>query len=252
VIDQRISDDLAIVARTSRARPTSLDTTLAAVATQDAPRGFGVAAGYVHAMRVARASAGIVALATVGVLLLYLRFWHDDELGYLDRMIHMPILGLALCVIGAVSTTHVIAARFAMSAKAPDPARLAKVSIAASIGGATAFCVFFGMASVLGGSDAVILVMVPGGEWHTAAAVATIVIAKAGIRSRRWMLPVGLVLLVGTIAVGFVIGLRGGETPAPESVAVRTALTATGTIALFLVITTIVLRLHEHDDQYAS
>jgi hypothetical protein len=251
--DEQITDDLAIVARTSRARPIALETTLANVtanpASQRAPS--GLAASYIYATRVARMSAGIAAAVSIAALVIYLGFVHGEGTGMLDSLAHMPKPWTALCVLGLVSTTHVVAARIAMSMTPRDPAALTNHSVAATLGGAMMVGLFFGMAAVHGADGVVGLLFIPGAMTLAvcplvATVIVCIVIARTGIVYRRWLMPTGLVLLVGTIGIGLLTGpLTSSQYP---PIAVRAALTVTGTIAMFLIATIIVLRLYDRDD----
>ena len=251
--DEQISDDLAIVGRTSRARPIAIETTLAQINAnvREPTRPSGLGASYLYAIRVARMSAGIAASVSIAALVLYLYFGHDDETDMLDQLAHMPKPGMLLCVLGVASTAHVVAARLSMSATARDPAAIAKRSIAASIAGTMMFVLFFGMSFVHGGEGVVGLLFIPGAMTLAvcpliATVITCIVIARTGIAHRRWMLPTGLVLLVGTIAIGIATGpLTTNQLP---PMAVRAAITMTGTIAMFLIATVVVVHLYDRDD----
>jgi hypothetical protein len=256
-VDHHISDDLAIVGRVSGARLLSLEATLSRIGDSERkPALVGFAASYVQAMRFARASAGIAVMSSVALLVLYLDVWHDNASeGLVDRMAHTPTPLLAVCVAGFAALAHLGASRLSLSAKRRDPDRLARLSVAALIGGSVAFLQFFGTAFVLGGGDVVQPQLVDGAAPTTAVVLAGCVIgcgvcARTGIPRRGWMLPVGLLMLVVTIAVGVGTGPVIAGTLPPF--AVRIAITGTGVVALALIVTSIVQRVHELDDQYAS
>lgn len=245
-LDARISDDLAIVARTSRARPVPLEATLARLEPTPRPAPPALAA----APYAARIAAGAAALVGVGALWFSVRVVHDDNTeGLFDQLLHSTKTAQAACVLGF---TFVVQLVVGLVVRRSGP-RWRTASIALSIAGAMTFLLFWGvMVIALRHHDLMAIGDVVWLDLLVGAAVLSslggaIVVALRGVRYARWMPLVGSLLLVMTATVG--VRLVG---PFDEAVAMRALLTVPATAGLFLVVTGIVLCVHERDGQYAS
>jgi hypothetical protein len=287
----RITDDLAMLGRTSRERPTQLDVTLRAVGAAPSTAATELTLlpfARVFAARVARAAAGTASLACLVMMLVWLAVPRDAgqiERARLDRSLSIELLEgprhwLGLLVLCACLAVHVatsaISARVfeRLLARARDPLEAARrltrqadpLATAASITGIATFILGFGMLEVVVG-DLGLIVLFSRGDMigsDTVASIHQVMLVSLGaafiattagaiavgrnlgvLRRTGWMIVCGTLLGLVT----FILGVRFDAGPlfqtitgsAQPFVAVRLALTAVGTIAVFLTTTGVVL-----------
>ena len=288
--DDRITQDLAIVGRMSRERPTPFDATLravGAVASATAPGLALVVLGRVFVARVARAAAGLGSFACLLTMLGWLAMPRDEgwiehygvDRGIGEDFLEAPRWWLGLLVVAVSLAAYVGASGIAArafertAARARDPIDAARRlthrsdawATAASITGIATFILGFGMLEVVVGDvgllglfaravpiESIRQVMIAslGGAFAATAGGAMLMARTNGdaraLRNTGWMLPAGVVLAFVT----FFLGARLDAGPliatitnsVRPSLATRVALTAAGTIAVFLATTGMVLR----------
>lgn len=296
--DDRISDDLAIVARTSRAQPIAIETTLRAVGALDAserpgsPEGTPTAAiamlqlSRIYVARVARAVAGTTSVACAGLLLAMLivpHHLHDDALSHLAYMskVWVTVSALAIVFAAHACASRVATRRFLRAVASGSRPRalvhgVAGWSTAGPIAGVMVLGLFVGMmVAVLGGYSLEFLIAdqhaIDGWtavRWLTlvtlapamvASIVGAAVVARMSLKRSWRLVAVGAAMVVVTIAVGlsYDVGPVSPEAKLHErvfpaenpSVALRSILTATGTIGMFLVVSGAVLGIRRREDE---
>ncbi len=278
--DDRISEDLAIVARTSGALRRPIESTLAAVgaiATPPPPPTTlsGVALlqlSRIFVARVTRAAIGAAAAVIAIAFSIYLGIpykWPDNP-SVIHELMYGPKL-VVVCMAGAiVLPVHVAASRYAARAFERvvhrDPhalvVRWERWSVAAAIAGTVVLVLFVAMMQAVLGSDRLISihegkgmvkVLTFGSLWTAMAAVfaGSAVVAWVVRRPHTWMIPVGIIILFVTVIawLRFDVGpiLVNHVARMPPSVPLRASLTATGTIGIFLVVTGIVLGIRRRE-----
>jgi hypothetical protein len=289
--EDRLSQDLAIVASMSRERLLPLEVTLRSVGAATlttAPQLALVVLARVFVARVGRAAAGLASFACMFAMLVWLALPRGDgwiehygvDRGMSVELLETPRWWLGLVVVAVALAVYVgasgIAARtFERTVAGVDnpidaARRLAHRSevwsTAASISGSVTFIVGFGAFQVVVGDAGLIalyshsagieairhvmLVSLAGSCAATAGGAIFVTRTYrdgSGFHRITWMLPVGIVLGIAT----FVLGVRFDAGPlfvtiansARPIAALRVGLTAAGTLAVFLVATSIVLRL---------
>jgi len=298
--DDRISDDLAIVARTSRAQPIAIETTLRAAGALAAserpvsPEGTPTSAiamlqlSRIYVARVARAVAGTTSVACAGLLLAMLIVPHHLHDDVLSDLAYMSKVWVTVSAIAIVFAAHAVASRVATRrflravANGSRPRALvhgvAGWSTAGPIAGVTALGLFVGMmVAVLGGYSLEFLIadqhavvgLTKAVRWLTlvtlapamvASIVGAAVVAQMSLKRPWRLVAVGAAIVVVTIAVGLsydvgpvsqveaTLHLRVIPDGGYPSAALRSILTATGTIGMFLLVTGVVLRIRRRED----
>lgn len=239
--DERISQDLAIVARTSRHAPATLEATLAAAgalpreaAPREAAAGearFAVAAVYVA--RCARVWSGVAAVACIAALFGLLFVPLDRHGESVTTLVWVPKIWVGASVLAVVLGAYVAGARLAthrvVHGALADPQvrrradRAGSWAIATTIAGVTCAIVFFGMMQVVLGSE-VLVELVPEPE----------VLVWPGIPgSLDWLRSPTLLTLAPALAASLAGALVvGWRRPRPRRwLAVVGAVVVAGTIA---------------------
>lgn len=174
--DQRISADLAIVARTSRARPRSVETTLRQIAsratadTRDRDASASLAIGPIYAARIARIVAGSIVLLSIVALcftLALVRVSQEDyDLGIgvvtnvLERTPRQLQLALGCIAVFSYAVAWRLALRRSERLDRARVDRLDRTATVISVAAPVCFVLFFTLVHVMIGTEQSVVRMV--------------------------------------------------------------------------------------------
>jgi hypothetical protein len=270
--DARITEDLAVVGRTSRLRPIELEATLRAVGAVVRPEPSERAVAAIFIARCARAWAGAGALVAVALLVAHLFVAGNDGQG-LTELIWVPKLWVGMCALCVTFAAHAIggsraAKKLLGSLEGPRllsaATRARSRSVTAMIAGITCFVVFFGLMQADLGSEVMMHLVIVIDKYGShvaklpmvlmllpalfACVVSAIVVGRMSRFPPRLAIA-GALMLATTVGAGlaFDVGPMARATGV-VSVPLRAVLTATGTIGLFLTVAGIVFRIHRRED----
>lgn len=252
--DERISKDLAVVARVSRERPTPLEATLRKLGVLQSPAASAqpasvaavvlLALSRVYAVRIARTASGIASVACTALLIVLACFaraidWRDPI--FFSQVAWISNVWLAITALLVVSLVYIVAQhvawrrfrRLAVSASIDAAQRLVRsadrLSIVASIAGTLAFLLFFGMMQVTIGTNGVESLFSPGptliaqhlelGRWTIGFLLAAIAATVSGslLVVRGTLLPSKLRVVLGSLVLvtTMLVGFRYDVGPGP-------------------------------------